>query len=350
MMRWKWVIGTVVFPIIALMAAIYVFLSTFDYNNLKPRIARMVKDATGRELNLGGDIDLTIGFSPTLVVTDVAFANASWSTQPIMIRIQKLQAQIRLLPLLAGGLELKNIGFAGVDVLLESDKTGRGNWDFSAEDIPAGKSGVFGAPKLDIDKIRIEKLNLTIRDGEGEQAKRLTLASLEVARQGAVDSLALDLKADYNGQQLALAGKIGLIQFLMAPQRFPIELAGKFSDATVKIEGAINDVLSLQGIDLQARVSGTNLAELTLGMGPDLPPTNMFDLKGFVRGSRESLALNDLSGTLVRSDFNLAYSGDVGDLIALNGIDLLLKGSGKNLTELGTIRGLKLPATDEFAV
>ena len=63
-MRWKWIAGTVFFLIIALMAAIYVFLYTFDYNKLKPRIARMVKDATGRELNIGGEIDLKIRSSP----------------------------------------------------------------------------------------------------------------------------------------------------------------------------------------------------------------------------------------------------------------------------------------------
>ena len=36
----------------------------------------MVKDATGRELNLSGEINLDFGFAPALVVTDVTFANA----------------------------------------------------------------------------------------------------------------------------------------------------------------------------------------------------------------------------------------------------------------------------------
>ena len=65
-MRWKWilVIGTIL--IIALMVAVYVFVATYDYNKLKPRIARMVKDATGRELNLSGEVNLDFGFSPAL--------------------------------------------------------------------------------------------------------------------------------------------------------------------------------------------------------------------------------------------------------------------------------------------
>jgi uncharacterized protein involved in outer membrane biogenesis len=131
-MRWKWFLGICVLLIIALIAAVYVYLNTFDYNKLKPRIARMVKDATGRELKLGGEVVLAIGFSPALVVTDVAFANASWGSQPQMIKIEKLETRVRLLSLLHRELEVKNISLAGVDILLETDPNGQKNWDFTA--------------------------------------------------------------------------------------------------------------------------------------------------------------------------------------------------------------------------
>jgi len=349
-MRWKWFVTIGVLLIITLMVTGYVILVNYDYNKLKPRVAQMVKEVTGRELNLDGEINLEIGFSPALTVSDVTFANASWGSRPQMIKIKQVQAQVRLLPLLSKDLELKHIGLIGVDVLLETDKTGRGNWDLSAEDSAAGKTGALKFHNIDIDKISIEKLNLTFHDGETGSAKRLTLANLEVARQGTIDSLALYLKADYNGQQLTLAGKIGLIYSLLAHERFPFELAGKFSNATVKIDGTINDVLSLQGIDLQARVSGTNLAELNLGIGPKLPQTNLFDLKGHLKGSKEALALEDVIGKLSGSAVDLAISGSFGDVIELSGMDLYLKGSGKNLAYIGSIVGEKLPATDEFAV
>mgnify|MGYP001545899759 CR=1 FL=1 len=81
-MRWKWFLGICVVLIIVSIAAFYVFLATYDYNKFKPHIAQMVKYATGRELNLAGKLDLAIGFSPALVVTDIAFANAPWGSQP----------------------------------------------------------------------------------------------------------------------------------------------------------------------------------------------------------------------------------------------------------------------------
>jgi uncharacterized protein involved in outer membrane biogenesis len=349
-MRWKWIAAIGALLIIAVMVAVYVVLDHYDYNKLKPRIARMVKDATGRELNLAGEIDLAIGFSPTLVVTDVTFANASWGSQPQMIKVEKLQAQVRLLPLLYREVQLKRIGLAGVDVLLETDPNGQGNWDLIAADSSARKAGTFKPKDIEIDNIRVEKLQLIFREGKTGSAKRFTLASLDLAKSEAEDELTLDLKADYNGQPVTLSGKTGLIRYLFAQHRFPLNLSGTFSNASVKIAGAIDDILNLQGIDLKANVSGTDLAALGLDKNIRLPKTDLFDVTGHLRGSSVSLVLNDARGNLSGSGIKLAFSGSVGDLIAFSGIDLKLNGSGKDLSAVGSIIGEKLPATDKFTV
>ena len=349
-MRWKWILGICVCLIIALMAAVYVFLRTYDYNKFKPRIARMVKEATGRELNLSGDLGLAVGFSPALVVTDITFANAPWASQPQMVKIDELQAQVRLLPLLVRDVKLRRIGLKGVEVLLETNPDGQGNWEFSVGQSPAKKAGASKAAEINIDNIRIENLNLTFHDGKTGSATRFNLTDLKVTRPAAGDALAVDLGAEYSGQPITLSGTTGLISEAMASKRFPFKLAGTFSDATVKLEGALDDVLELKGIDAKAQISGENLAKLKLTDNIRLPETSAFDLTGHLRGSKESLAFNDLSGNLSRGEVHLTLRGDVGDLITINGIDLHLKGSGKDLTEIGVLIDRKLPATDEFAV
>jgi len=85
-MRWKWVLGIAALLMVALVVTAYLILITYDYNKLKPEIIRAVKDATGRELTLGGDIELAIGLSPSLVVADVMLANAPWGSQPQMMK------------------------------------------------------------------------------------------------------------------------------------------------------------------------------------------------------------------------------------------------------------------------
>jgi uncharacterized protein involved in outer membrane biogenesis len=349
-MRWKWILVIGIFLIIALMAAVYVFVATYDYNKLKPRIAQLVKDATGRKLNLSGEVNLDFGFSPELVVTDVTFANAPWGSQPQMIKVEKLQSQARLLPLLFRDVQLKRIGLVGVDVLLETDPNGQSNWDFLTADRSGKSAEVFKPTGIDVDKIRIENLRFIFRKGETGSETRFTLSSLNVARQGDDDALKLNLQADYNRQPVTLNGTTGSIHQLLTHERFPVQLSGKFSNAAVKIEGAIDDVLNLQGFDLKAHASGTDLAKLEFDKNIPLPKTDVFDVTGHLRDSKESLALNEASGNFSASGINLAFSGNVGDLIALSGIDLKLNGSGKDLSAVGSIIGEKLPATDQFTI
>ena len=252
--------------------------------------------------------------------------------------------------MLTKDVELSKIAFAGVAVLLETKPDGQGNWEFPADESSARSATASKAPKISADNIRLENLDLTFRDGKTGSTTQVHLADLKVAKQAAGDKLIVDLKADYNGRLLTLAGQTGMVRQLLESVRFPLELSGAFADAAIELEGSVDDVLKLKGIDLKVQISGKNLAELKLTNNIQLPKTTAFDLTGHLRGSKESLALSDLSGNLAGSDVNLAFSGNVGDLITINGIDLQLKGSGKDLTEIGTIIDRKLPATDEFAV
>ena len=349
-MRWKWIIGSVFILIVALMATIYAVLSSYDYNKLKPRLAQLVMDTTGRELSLGGEVDLAIGFSPALVVTEVSLANASWGSRPKMITVDKLEAQLRLLPLLFREIQLKRIGLAGVDVFLETDPNGQGNWDVITGGRSVGKASVLKPRDIEIDALRIEKARFTYREGKTGSTKQFTLTGLDLARKATDDELALDLKAQYNGQPVTLSGKTGLMGTLFAHRRFPLELSGTFSKAKVEIAGAIDDVLDLQGIVLKAHASGTDLAALEIDKNIPLPETSVFDVTALLKGSRESLALKDINGDLSGSGVNLAFSGNVGNVIVFSGVDLHLKGSGKDLSQVGALIEAKLPATDEFAI
>jgi uncharacterized protein involved in outer membrane biogenesis len=349
-MRWKWFVAIGILVIVVLIAAVYVYLNTYDYNKLKPLVARMVEDATGRKLSLGGEINLAIGFSPSLVVTDLAFANASWGSQPQMIEIERLKAQVRLLPLLFKDVEVNQIVLSGVKVLLETGPDAQGNWDFLAGNNSAASAAAFKPAEIDVDQVSIENLHLTFRRHKTESKMQFTSASLAMSRQETEDALTLKLRADYNGQPLTLSGKTGGIRRIFAHQRFPLQLSGRLANAAVKINGAIDDVLNFQGIDVEAQLTGENLATLGLFLDIQLPETKAFDVTGHLKGSKDSLRLDNINGNLSGSAVDIVINGSVDNLIAFSGIDLKLKSSGKNLAVMGPVIGEKLPATDEFAV
>jgi uncharacterized protein involved in outer membrane biogenesis len=349
-MRWKWIVGIGVLLIIILIAGIYVYLHTYDYNKLKPLVARMVEDATGRELHLGGEINLAVGFAPSLVVTDVAFANAAWGSQPQMIKIRRLEAQVRLIPLLFKNMELKHIGLADVDVLLETDSKGQGNWDFTGVHRSQKSFGFFETAKLDIDSIRIENLSLVFRKGKDGSEKRFTVARLDVVKQATGDEQKLDLRTEYKGQPAVFTGRTGLIRNLFAHRRFPLQLSGKLANTAVMINGEIDDALNIQGIDAEIRLTGKNLEVLGHVFDIQLPKTKAFDVTAHLKGSKDSMRLDQIKGSLSGSGVDIAISGTLDNLIAFSGVDLKLKSSGHDLTVIQSVIGEKLPATDQFEI
>ena len=225
-MRWKWFVTIGVLTIVILIAAVYVYLNTYDYNKLKPLVAQMVEDATGCKLSLGGDVNLEIGFAPALVVTDLSLANVAWGSQPQMIEIERLQAQVRLLPLLVKDLDIKYIRLAGVKVLLETGPRAQGNWDFLSGSDSTGSIGLFEPGAIEVNRVSIENLNFTFHRHQTASKTQITIASLALIRNGAEDTLALNLRADYNGQPLTLSGKTGRIRNLLEHKRFPLQLSG----------------------------------------------------------------------------------------------------------------------------
>ena len=96
----------------------------------------MVEEATGRKLSLGGEVNLEIGLMPELVVTNIALANVPGGSQPQMIEIEKLQAQVRLLPLLLKDVEVHRSVFSGSRCYLRRIPTPGAIGTFSRETAP----------------------------------------------------------------------------------------------------------------------------------------------------------------------------------------------------------------------
>ena len=104
-------------------------------NNLDPKtyaglITSAVEDATGRQLKIDGDIDIAIGLTPRIVIEKVSFSNPTWSKEPVMAAADRLEVEIRLIPLLFGDVKIKRIVLAGAQVNLEQAANGRANWSF----------------------------------------------------------------------------------------------------------------------------------------------------------------------------------------------------------------------------
>ena len=97
------ILGTVIFSLIIIIAiGGYLFVRNFDLNQYKSYVEDIVDKQLGRKLAIKGNASVGISLIPTLVVEDVELANAPWAAQPQMVKVQRLEIKLSLLPLLRG--------------------------------------------------------------------------------------------------------------------------------------------------------------------------------------------------------------------------------------------------------
>jgi len=109
----------------------------------KPQIESTASSALGRQVTMAGDIRFSFFPRLEVLVQDVTVDNAEWASADKLASIAELGLGLELLPLLSGELVLQEFTLTDPVINLETDASGRNNWDFgNAQSAPAaGTSG-----------------------------------------------------------------------------------------------------------------------------------------------------------------------------------------------------------------
>src|SRR5262245_66589301 len=114
--------------VVVVVCGAIIVVKSIDFNQYRSMIADQVKQATGRDLKIAGDLKVGISLTPTVAVDDVSFANAAWGSRPSMATVKRFEAEMELLPMISGDIRVKRVVLKGADILLETDAKGQGNW------------------------------------------------------------------------------------------------------------------------------------------------------------------------------------------------------------------------------
>ena len=131
---------------------------------------------------------------------------------------------------------------------------------------------------------------------------------------------------------------------------YNVQAMGRRGSMLISITGLVQDLSSMEGMDLQSRLTGKNLTEFGQVIEVELPSTDGFEIQGRLIGSTDAATLKNAIGTGRRGSLRLSLSGSVQDLYSLGGLNLQSQLSGKNLAEFGEVIGENLPSTDEFKI
>nr|WP_246500546.1 AsmA family protein [Azospirillum rugosum] len=160
-----------------LVGAVLIVPGFIDWNSYKAQIAERVSSATGRAVELKGDIGLSLLPSPALTVRDARLANAPGGAEPDMARLKELDVRVALGPLLGGRIQVQSIRLIDPVFVFEVLPDGRFNWDLSGADRPpppAGQGSGDGlASAVSFDQVTVENGTILYRDARAGRSETL---------------------------------------------------------------------------------------------------------------------------------------------------------------------------------
>lgn len=186
-----------------LLLAAHIAVRNLDLAGFRPEISAQVSAVTGREFRIGEQ--LALGFHRGLVIRadKLALGNPAWARQPDLLRVGQARARLALWPLLRGRVEIEHVELEQVELFLETDDSGRGNWQIGG-DREGGTGGGF-----EIRSLGIRSGSVTwLRHGEAQSAGlRISDIALDLRHDGQV--LAISGEARLGDEALALKADLG---------------------------------------------------------------------------------------------------------------------------------------------
>ena len=246
----KIIVGALGGVIILFAAGVWYASATIDPVQLTKLLSTSVKAATSRDLKISGPVSLS--FFPEISVSAerLSLSNAVWASNPEMVTVNRIDLNIKMLPLLSKRIEIGSVKLAGLELHLQKNAAGKVNWDMSADSFSAApgsssekaENSSVGDNLIYMDSVSVVDAQIQYQDPfdsiSNYQIKRLSLTE-----GGDKSSISLNMQAQ--GQTLELSGKMGSLAKVLkqsdpSSMQFPVDLNLAMNGKSLLIKGEIS--------------------------------------------------------------------------------------------------------------
>ncbi len=283
----KW-IGIIGGGLVALLVVVVAAASLLlDPNDYRDEIATRVKQATGRELKIEGDIRLSFFPWLGLELGKLELGNAKGFARVPFARIGAADARVKILPLLKGQVEMNKVVLHGLELQLARRADGTTNWDdlagagaATAEKTAPEKPAKAAAPAqklaaLAIGGVEISDARVVWQDDMARQRVTLSDFNLTSGAISLVQPFPLSINGKVESSKPALKAAIDLktvIALDLPQQRYRLDALVLSLDANGKVIPGGKAALTLSGdvaADLKQQTASVKQLALK-GMGVTL--------------------------------------------------------------------------------
>jgi AsmA protein len=203
------VLGILVLVVILLAVALPFLLNP---NSFKDEIAKLVKEKTGRELVIQGDIKLSIFPWLGMQIGPAELSNAKGFSSVPFASINETDVHVRFWPLLHRQIEVGEVKLDGLNLDLEKDADGHDNWQDISEHLahaPAKGEGGSGS-NIDLSVAGVAVTDSQVRWTDAEKHQQYTISdfSLRLGAFASAKPLSMESGFDFTGTNPAVQGHV----------------------------------------------------------------------------------------------------------------------------------------------
>lgn len=346
----RYSIYAIVGLVVLLVLGAVVFVLTFNPNRYKPQIEQLVKERTGRTLQLKGDLQVALWPALGAKVNGVTLSEHGSAQE--FVALDSAHASVAIMPLLHGNVVVDGIRVSGLKANVIKEKDGKFNFSDLTEPQPApGNAPAPASKDQDAAKKPAEK-KAEERKEAGGQAVAFDIGSVQL------DRSAVTYLDKASGQQLSLSDlslKTGRIAD-KADGKLELKATAKGKDPDLDVKTSLSGnykfdlpAKAFEITKLDAAVSGaaagiTNLDLKAKGDVAANPEKNEYRVKGLaldVKGVQDKqnleahiaapellIAANSAKGAAVQAELKMKQGPrDIQAKLNLGGVE----GSAKSL-------------------
>ena len=328
-LKWLLIIGgSVLVLVIAVLLLIPLFV---DVEKYKPEIEKQVSSAVGRPFAIKGQLKLSLFPWAGVAFSDLYLGSPPGYKEKDFVFVKSFDVRMKLLPLLSKDIQVQRFVIEGPKIVLERDKTGRGNWEGwgtpqekgapKAGAPPASKGPLEGLPlkSLAVGEFAVRNGSVVYIDQSSGSRQEVSDLNLELKDVSLDRPIRLVLSAVKDKMPVSVEGQIGPAGTDLGKGKIPLDVSVKaFKELNVSLKGQLQDVMAGPQFDLALVVDPFSPRKVFASLGAPFPVAtadpealSRVGLKSKIRGDMQRVNLTD--GVLDLDESKLNFSATAKD-------------------------------------
>ena len=250
--------------VVLLIVGVAIIAATFNPNDYKPLIIKLVQDKKQRTLTIPGEIKLT--FFPSIGADLGKVTISEHKSSAVFASVERAKVSLALMPMFAKQFVVDRVVIDGLVANIRVAKDGSANFDDLTSKEPGSNAQPAQQARLDIASVAITNANLSYIDEAAKRKLRIANLNLSTGPLGNGKKSNIDLSADIAGDNPKLALKLKLKSDLRIDLEQQHFVLNKFNAA---LSGAAIDFSSLNltiagNADLKPAAKQASISDLAV--------------------------------------------------------------------------------------